>query len=314
MQNNQRQVSGRKTDIVEYTVQQGMELLPFLLERMTKSSRNSVKSVLTRGQVTVDGKMVKQHNHQLQAGQTVAILKNQAAMKENKLIGVTILHEDDDIIIVNKEAGLLTMASKNEKEMTAYRQLTDYVKQTNPRNRIFIVHRLDKDTSGVLLFAKTEKVKEALQSNWNTVVKERVYMALVEGVVKKKEGTISSWLRESKTFKMYSSPTDNGGQHAITHYKKVQASKQFTLLEIRLETGRKNQIRVHMEELGHPVVGDKNTDPPSIPLKDLLFMRPHWHLYIRGQGNSYIIKQKYPDHFLQNQNDYRMPTWAGSSS
>ena len=213
--------------------------------------------------------MVKQHNHLLQVGQTVTILKNQAALNENKLIGVSILHEDEDIIVINKEAGLLTMASKNENEMTAYRQLTDYVKNSNPKNRIYIVHRLDRDTSGVLLFAKSEEVKEALQEKWNEIVEERLYTALVEGVVRKKEGTISSWLKESKTFKVYSSPTDNGGQHAVTHYKKVQSSKQFSLLEVRLETGRKNQIRVHMEELGHPVAGDKKYGSTVNPIKRL---------------------------------------------
>lgn len=262
-------MSGRKEDILEYTVQEEMELLPFLLENLVKNSRNSVKSILTRGQVTVDGKMIKQHNHPLTTGQKVAILKNKAALKEVQMIGVTILHEDEDIIVINKEAGILTMASKNENELTAYRQVTDYVKKTDSRNRIFIVHRLDKDTSGVLLFAKNEDVKEALQANWNTVVKERMYMALVEGVVRKKEGTVTSWLKESKTFKVYSSPTDNGGQHAITHYKRIQSSKHFTLLEVRLETGRKNQIRVHMEELGHPVVGDKKYGSTVNPIKRL---------------------------------------------
>lgn len=269
MRKNQKTAPSRRADTSVYTVEESTELLPFLLEMMTKSSRNSVKSVLTRGQVAVDGKMVKQHNHLLQVGQTVTILKNQAALNENKLIGVSILHEDEDIIVINKEAGLLTMASKNENEMTAYRQLTDYVKNSNPKNRIYIVHRLDRDTSGVLLFAKSEEVKEALQEKWNEIVEERLYTALVEGVVRKKEGTISSWLKESKTFKVYSSPTDNGGQHAVTHYKKVQSSKQFSLLEVRLETGRKNQIRVHMEELGHPVAGDKKYGSIVNPIKRL---------------------------------------------
>jgi 23S rRNA pseudouridine1911/1915/1917 synthase len=269
LRKNQKTAPSRKADTSVYTVKESTELLPFLLEMMTKSSRNSVKSVLTRGQVAVDGKMVKQHNHLLQVGQTVTILKNQAALNENKLIGVSILHEDEDIIVINKEAGLLTMASKNENEMTAYRQLTDYVKNSNPKNRIYIVHRLDRDTSGVLLFAKSEEVKEALQEKWNEIVEERLYTALVEGVVRKKEGAISSWLKESKTFKVYSSPTDNGGQHAVTHYKKVQSSKQFSLLEVRLETGRKNQIRVHMEELGHPVAGDKKYGSTVNPIKRL---------------------------------------------
>ncbi len=269
MQKNRKSPASKKTDTSVYTVKESVELLPFLLEVMTKGSRNSVKSILTRGQVTVDGKMIKQHNHPLQPGQSVMILKNQAALKGDTLAGVTILHEDEDIIVINKDAGLLSVASKNETEMTAYRQITDYVKNDNPRNRIYIVHRLDRDTSGVMLFAKTEEVKEALQTAWNEVVKERTYTALVEGVLRKKEGTISSWLKESKTFKVYSNPTDNGGQHAVTHYKTIQSNKQFSLLEVQLETGRKNQIRVHMEDIGHPVVGDKRYGATGNPIKRL---------------------------------------------
>lgn len=257
------------SDSRQFKVEEEAELLSFLLGSMKKSSRNSVKSILARGQVTVDGKVVTQYNYLLQIGQIVAVTSNQAAKSENELKGVAILYEDDDIIVVNKEAGILTIATKNEKELTAYRQVTEYVQRKNAKSRIFIVHRLDKETSGVLLFAKSEKMKHMLQNAWNERVKERTYVALVEGVVEKKEGTISSWLKESKTFKMFSSPTDNGGQHAVTYYKKIRSNRQFTLLEVQLETGRKNQIRVHMEEIGHPIVGDKKYGSKVNPLKRL---------------------------------------------
>ena len=269
MQKNSKNSVSKKADTAVYTVKGSSELLPFLLEAMTGSGRNAVKSILTRGQVTVDGNMVKQHNHPLRPGQTVEIIKNQVALKGETLVGVSILHEDDDIIVINKDAGLLSVASKNETEVTAYRQVRDYVSNGNPNKRIFIVHRLDKDTSGVMLFAKSEEVKEALQTNWATVVKERVYIALVEGTVRKKTGKVASWLKESKTFKVYSNPTDNGGQHAVTHYKTIQSNKLFSLLEVQLETGRKNQIRVHMEDLGHPVVGDKRYGATGNPIKRL---------------------------------------------
>ena len=177
------------------------------------------------------------------------------------------MHEDEDIIVINKNAGLLSVASKREKELTAYRQVTEYVKRGNAKNRIFIVHRLDKDTSGVMMFAKTEKVQQTLQNEWTEMVKERMYTALVEGSLNKKDGTIKSWLTESSTFKVYSSPVDNGGQLAITHYKTIQSNKDYSLLEVQLETGRKNQIRVHMEELGHPVVGDKKYGATGNPLR-----------------------------------------------
>lgn len=253
----------------EYKVVEESELLPFLLKAMSKSSRNSVKSVLTRGQVMVDGQLVKQHNYLLQPGQKVEIQSNQVARNLSQLVGVTIIHEDDDIIVINKDAGVLSVASKTESELTAYRQVRDYVRKSHPENRIFIVHRLDKDTSGVMMFAKNEKTQQALQTTWSESVKERMYTALVEGKVRTNSGTISSWLTENSAFKVYSSPVDNGGQHAVTHYHKIQSNKECSLLEVFLETGRKNQIRVHMEELGHPVLGDKKYGSTSNPLRRL---------------------------------------------
>lgn len=256
---SKRQHAGkkRKENSLVYTVKEKTELLPFLLEAMSNRSRNSVKSILTRGQVTVDDHIETKHNYPLKPGQTVTILKNKAAIKESILIGMSILYEDDDIIVINKEAGLLSIATEKEKKQTAHHQLMDYVRKEDPENRIFVVHRLDKDTSGVMMFAKSEKVKRDLQRNWKDNVKERTYAALVEGQVEKQEGYISSWLRESKTRLMYSSQTKNDGLHAITRYKVIQSNKDFSLLDVQLETGRKNQIRVHMQDLGYPVVGDK---------------------------------------------------------
>ncbi|HCF69997.1 MAG TPA: RluA family pseudouridine synthase, partial [Syntrophomonas sp.] len=157
--------------------------------------------------------------------------------------GLKILYEDVDLIVIDKPAGLLSMASDKEKLYTAYHQLTDYVRQTNPDNHLFIVHRLDRDTSGVMLFAKNEEAKHKLQDAWKQMVVDRAYVAVVEGKVEKKEGSIKSWLKETKTRLMYSSSKSGDGLEAITHYKVLKASPQYSLLEIRLETGRKNQIR-----------------------------------------------------------------------
>lgn len=242
-----------------------MELLPFLLHVMDNRSRNSVKSILARGQVSVDDNPTTKHNYQLKQGQTISILKNKVAAKVNKLSGLSIIYEDKDIIVINKESGLLSIASAKEKDLTAHSQLIDYVRIDNPKNRIFIVHRLDRDTSGVMVFAKNEMIKRDLQDNWKSVVKERTYMALVEGPVKKLKDTITSWLRESKTLVMYSSFKAGDGVHAVTHYQTVQSNAYYSLLKVNLETGKKNQIRVHMKDIGHPVVGDKkygaNTNP-----------------------------------------------------
>lgn len=237
-------------------VKEPSELMIYLLDKLPKHGRNSIKSLLARGQVAVGGKVVTKYNHPLQPGQQVTIHWGRV-VEEMKLIGLKIMHEDDDIIVINKEAGLLSIASPTEKELTAYRQLTEHVRRANPSNRIFVVHRLDRDTSGVMLFAKNEKSQQTLQNAWQEAVLERSYVALVEGAVKKSQGTIKSWLKESKTLLMYSSHTPNDGQEAITHYKVIESTREFSLLEVTLETGRKNQIRVHMKDIGHPIIGDK---------------------------------------------------------
>lgn len=253
----------------EYKVFEAAELFDFLVEKMPSASRKTIKNMLTHSQVTVDDKTVTQYNTKLTEGQVVAITKQKVNKHKANLKGVEILFEDDAIIVINKAAGVLSMAGKNPSELTAYRQLTDYVKEIHPRQRLFIVHRLDRDTSGVMVFAKTEAAKETLQKNWHSDVKERKYTAMVEGVVNERPGTVSSWLTEGKALKVYSSPFDNGGKHAITHYKKLQGNRHFSLLEVQLETGRKNQIRVHMQELGHSVVGDKKYGARQNPLKRL---------------------------------------------
>ena len=239
----------------EWTVREHTEVLEFLFKVMPSKSRNAVKGILKRGQIVVNDKPTTQFDQVLKPGDHVQI-RARVASASIKLKGVTILHEDDDVIVIDKESGLLSMGSKQERQMTAYKQLMDYVQSIHPKNRVFIVHRLDRDTSGVMIFARSKIVQQKLQKSWTEAVQERSYVALVEGVVQK-GGTITSWLTEDKTFMMHSSPKPNNGQKAITHYKVLKSNRRFSLLKVNLETGRKNQIRVHMQELGHPIVGDK---------------------------------------------------------
>jgi RluA family pseudouridine synthase len=177
--------------------------------------------------------------------------------------GLTILFEDRDIIVINKFHGLLTMGTDREKENTAYFHLTDYVRKGNSRskNRIFVVHRLDRDTSGVLVFAKTEPVKRFLQENWKEFTKK--YIAVVHGQLKEKEGIIESYLVENTANRMYSVKNPEKGKYSKTGYKVLKENSKFSLLEIDLYTGTKNQIRVHFAENGHPVAGDKNYGTPE---------------------------------------------------
>lgn len=239
----------------EWTVKEHTEVLEFLFKVMPSKSRNAVKGILKRGQIVVNDKPTTQFDQVLKPRDHVQI-RARVASTSAKLKGVSILHEDDDLIVIDKESGILSMGSKQERQMTAYKQLMEYVQSIHANNQVFIVHRLDRDTSGVMIFARSKMVQQRLQKAWTETVQERSYVALVEGIVKK-DGTITSWLTEDKTFMMHSSPKPNHGQKAITHYKVLKTNRRFSLLKVNLETGRKNQIRVHMQELGHPIVGDK---------------------------------------------------------
>ncbi len=253
---------GRQTRL---EVNEPAELMKFLMEKMPDQGRNNIKSLLTHRQVLVDGQALSQYNHPLQIGQEVLI--NWSLVRDAEAIkGLKIIYEDADIIVIDKPAGLLSMASDKEKIFTAYHQLTDHVRINNPENRIFIVHRLDRDTSGVMMFAKNEEVKHLLQDSWKELVVDRAYVAVVEGRVEPQEGTVKSWLKESKTKLMYSSSQKGDGLEAVTNYKVLKSAADYSLLEIRLETGRKNQIRVHMKELGHSIVGDKKYGASSNPI------------------------------------------------
>jgi tRNA pseudouridine32 synthase/23S rRNA pseudouridine746 synthase/23S rRNA pseudouridine1911/1915/1917 synthase len=176
--------------------------------------------------------------------------------------GLAILHEDRDIIVVNKAPGLLTIATETDRVRTAYYLLTDYVRKgaVKSRDRVFIVHRLDRDTSGVLVFARTETAKRQLQAHWETT--EKHYLAVVHGILTQKEGTLTSYLTENTAFRVYSTPDPAKGLISHTAYRVIRETPAFSVLDITLLTGRKHQIRVHLSELGHPVVGDDKYGRP----------------------------------------------------
>lgn len=282
----------------KWTVQTETELLPFLFEKITNKSRNAVKGILTRGQVVVNGKGITQHNFPLKKGDTVQI-HTRVAAESVKLSGLRILFEDEHLMVVEKDAGLLTIATNNERQQTAYRQLMDYMKSIHPSYRIFIVHRLDRDTSGVMIFAKSKEIQETLQHHWHSIVPKRAYIALVEGAVQKKAGTITSWLKENKAFIMYSSKKPNDGQKAITHYKVLKKNKKNSLLEVHLDTGRKNQIRVHMQDIHHPIVGDKKYGALTKPI-GRLGLHAHKIAFTHPVTNKFLtFESKIPRQFLK---------------
>lgn len=253
--------------IREFKVDHECELLEFLLLTFKDQSRNSVKSMLTNHRVAVDGAPISQYNFKLYPGDTVIVSKTPIHKKTRS--NLPIIFENDELIVINKPSGLLSIASDKEKGSTAYRMLTDYVQQKDKHNRIFVVHRLDEDTSGVLMVAKNPKIQQALQDNWNEIVTKRGYYAIVEGRLKEKNGTIKSYLKKNSQNMMYSSKKQGDGQFAITHYKVLQEVEGYSLLDVHIDTGRKNQIRVHLGEMGHHVIGDDKYGEPSNPIKRL---------------------------------------------
>ena len=248
---------------LEFEVNAENTLLPFLLSCFSEKSRNYVKGILKRGQITVDGKRCTDYARALTVGQRVCVLQTAAPSKDS--LGFSIIYEDDELIAIDKPAGMLAIATDKERENTAYHMVTGYVRSQDRTGRVFIVHRLDRETSGVMLLAKSERIKYALQENWDDAVTLRGYTAIVEGKVSESEGTVKSWLRQTKTLLVYSSVNEGDGKLAITNYKTLQATDEYSMLEISLATGRKNQIRVHMNDIGHPVAGDKKYGAATNP-------------------------------------------------
>lgn len=260
-------------------VKEECELMPFLISKMGGMRRNSVKLLLSHRQVQVNGRIETQYNRVLCAGDEVRIL-NGAAKKELVHPKLRVVYEDDYLIVVEKKVGLLTVPTfAGSTETTCYSVLRHYVRQSDPRASVFVVHRLDRETSGLLVFAKSAELQEYMRTYWRQLVTKRTYVALAEGIIEPQEGKITTWLTEDKrTTRVYSSDTDNGGKIAITNYKVVKTGGEkqmedgqgYSLVELNLETGRTNQIRVHLAEMGHPVVGDRKYGSGQMPVIDRL--------------------------------------------
>lgn len=231
----------------KYIVKENEILIEFLKKTFSNLSKNNVKSLLHNEKVFVNGNMTTKYNYELNAGDIVEI-------REKVAKNIDIIYEDKDIIVINKPSGLLTVATEKEKNKTAYHLVMEYLKKKNKNNRIFVIHRLDKDTSGIIMFAKNERAKHLYQDNWNDIVKKRCYYAVIDGKMENKEGTIKSYLKENGN--MVYSVKDRSGKLAITEYKVLKERKNISLLDINLKTGRKNQIRVHMKENKTPILGD----------------------------------------------------------
>lgn len=259
----------RKADTI-LKVSEQVALMDFLISKMGGMAKSSVKQLLGQRRVKVGNVVQTRHDFALKAGDIVTVSsgRGNSQLTHPKL---KIVYEDDDLIVVNKQPGLLTVAATpGSSETTAYSILRAYVKKQNARAGIYVVHRLDRETSGLLVVARSEELQHYMRQYWRELVTERTYIALAEGILEPREGKITTWLTEDKrNAVVYSSPVDDGGDIAITNYKVLKTSNygtslnsqlstiNYQLVELHLETGRTNQIRVHLASKGCPVVGDR---------------------------------------------------------
>lgn len=256
--------------IETYTVDTPTPLLQFLYNAMPQRKRTNIKELLKHNCVKAGQTVTTQFDHPLNPGDIVAVNHTREWPRfYNRR--VKLIYEDDDIIVINKGYGLLSMGNDRVSDGTAYSIVRDYVKWQNPANKLFIVHRLDRDTSGLMMFARNIQAKETLQHNWNNMVLERKYIAVVEGKVDTDQGTLRSYLVENTRYEVYSTPNPDieGAQLAVTRYKVLKRANGYTLLELSLDTGRKNQIRVHMSDMQHPISGDRKYGAKSSPIHRL---------------------------------------------
>lgn len=279
-----------------YNVSEPAELMDFLMQKMAGISRNKVKSLLANRVILVDNAIVTQYNFELKPGMKVQMTraKNNREFKNPML---KLVYEDAYIIVVEKKEGLLSVSTERQKERTAQHILNEYVKRSHRFNRVFVVHRLDRETSGLMMYAKDEKTQNTLRDNWHDIVKDRRYISIVSGEMEKDYGTIESWLTDRKLY-VSSSPVDDGeGKFAVTHYKTIKRSNGYSLVELDLETGRKNQIRVHMSDLGHPVIGDERYGSDCNPLGRLALHAFKLCFYHPVTGELMEFETPYPTAF-----------------
>jgi len=231
-------------------VESPMLLLDYIVFKKSYLSKKKIKQYLKYNMIEVNNNIITNASYKLNKDDVIEIYYDR-----RKIDNLEILYEDNDIIVINKPSGLLSISNDKEKELTAFKLVREYVRRNNPKIYLFTIHRLDEDTSGVLMFAKNEKTKHLFQDNWNNIVKKRIYIAIINGKITK-NGRFHTYLKENRNGIVYSTKNKDG-KEAITEYKVLKSNGNYTMLEVNILTGRRNQIRVHLSENKTPILGDK---------------------------------------------------------
>lgn len=272
MNNNKRRFEPKHRHspvLFTFVIKEEDRLLNYLYSHIQVIPKGKIKSMLEHRQVLVNGVPITRFDYFLSKEDTIKIVKTSFKDHRSITLPFNILYEDKDFIVIDKPSGLLSVASDKENKRTAYRFVSDYIYNKDKRSRIYVVHRLDEDTSGVLVFAKDSHLKDALQLGWQSLVKKRGYYAMVEGHMRDHEGTLVNYLKKSKINLVYVTDDKVNGKKAIMHYKVIASDKKYSLLNVSLETGRQNQIRVQLGHIGHFVLGDDKYGEPDNPMHRL---------------------------------------------
>lgn len=286
----------KKNPSTVYHVKEPAQLLEFLMIAMNGVSRNKAKLILSGSGVKVNGKPQTRHDYALHTGDAVEVSAHKPkATLTNKFLKME--YEDKDIVVIEKNVGILSMSPKPN-IMSVKTVLDNYFRKNRKSYTAHVVHRLDRDTSGLLVYAKTMQAEQILENNWSEIVTDRRYIALVSGRMEQSEGTVKSWLKDNKNYITCSSPTDNGGKLAITHFRVLRSNDHYSLVELKLETGRKNQIRVHMQDLGHPVCGDIKYGNGDDPIGRLALHAFRLNFYHPILGDHMSFETPVPKIFL----------------
>lgn len=258
----------RPDNIKMWEVKEDGTLLEVAARFLKDHTATKLKSMLRHNQFAINNMPNSHYDAEVHAGDKFSVNFDQSFMVF-KNPRVELVYEDEHILVINKGYGILSMGTDTKKDGTAYSIMREYVKYHDPSAKVFIVHRLDRDTSGLMMLAKTMEAKDNMQHNWNNMVINRKYVAVVEGVVEQESGVVKSYLAENSQFEVYSTNDPSNGQLAVTRYKRLKAGNGYSLMEVELDTGRKNQIRVHMKDLGHPIAGDRKYGAAHSPINRL---------------------------------------------